>query len=66
MSHIQTCQPPVKENLETHEKKSGDSTKNRELDTNLIPRAYSPFKMADTWKIMCIEQKQKSRLGTKK
>ena len=27
----QTCQPLVKENLETHEKKSGDSTKNSEI-----------------------------------
>ena len=52
--YSQTCQPLVKENLEIHEKKSGDSTKNRdlifyffpdqtpfpsrELDTNLIPR----------------------------
>ena len=57
----QTCQPLVKENLETHEKKSGDSTKNseilffpdqtpfpsRELDTNLNPRAYFQLKMAD-------------------
>ena len=51
----QTCQPLVKENQETHEKNSGDSAKNSEilffpyqtpvdpLDTNLIPRAYSPF-----------------------
>ena len=59
---LQTCQPLVKENLETHGKKSGDSTKNseilfffpdqapspsRELDTKIIPRAYSPYKMAD-------------------
>ena len=29
--HIQTCQPLIKENLETHEKKSGDSTKNSEI-----------------------------------
>ena len=28
---LQTCQPLVKENLETHEKKSGDSTKNSEM-----------------------------------
>ena len=27
----QTCQPLLKENLETHEKKSGDSTKNSEI-----------------------------------
>ena len=58
---IQTCQPLVKVNQETREKKSGDSTKKiseilcflqtpiplRELDTNLIPRAHSPFKVAD-------------------
>ena len=30
-SHIQTCQPLIKENLETHEKKSGDSIKNSEI-----------------------------------
>ena len=62
MSVYQTCQPLVKENLETHEQKSGDSAKNseillffpdqtpfpsRELGTSLIPRAYSPLKMAD-------------------
>ena len=28
---IQTCQPLIKENLETHEKKSGDSIKNSEI-----------------------------------
>ena len=59
---VQTCQPLVKENLETHEQKSGDSAKNseiqlifpdqtpfpsRELGTSLIPMAYSPLKMAD-------------------
>ena len=27
----QTCQPLIKENLETHEKKSGDSIKNNEI-----------------------------------
>ena len=29
--HLQTCQPLIKENLETHEKKSGDSIKNSEI-----------------------------------
>ena len=57
MALRQTCQPLVKENLETHEKKSGDCIKNSEilffpdqtpfssraLDTNLIPRASFPF-----------------------
>ena len=28
---VQTCQPLVKENLETHEQKSGDSAKNSEI-----------------------------------
>ena len=52
---MQTCQSLVKENLETLEQKSGDSTKNsenlffqipspsRELGASLTPRAYSPF-----------------------
>ena len=58
MSVYQTCQPLVKENLETHEQKSGDSAKNseillffpdqtpfpsRELGTSLIPRAFELF-----------------------
>ena len=29
--NIQTCQPLIKENLDTHEKISGDSTKNSEI-----------------------------------
>ena len=29
--HLQTCQPLIKENLETHEEKSGDSIKNSEI-----------------------------------
>ena len=80
----QTCQPLVKENQETHEKKSGDSAKNSEilffpyqtpvdpLDTNLIPRAYSPFffspfKMADRHgeRQWVIAHKQKSQLDKK-
>ena len=57
----QTCLWLVKENLETHEKNLEILQKNseilffspdqtpllRELDTNLIPRAYFLFKMAD-------------------
>ena len=39
----------------------------KELDTNLIPRPYSPFKMADrTISYWSIEHKQKTPLGTKK
>ena len=82
---MQTCQPLVKENLETHEQKSGDSAKNtenseillffpdqtpfpsRELGTSLIPRDYSPLKMADRRreKRQVLGHKQKSQLGTK-
>ena len=55
-------QPRVRENLESHEKNLQILQKvvrfyfsvpdqiafpSRELDTNLIPRAYSPFKLAD-------------------
>ena len=82
ISHAQTCQPLVKENLETHEKNLEilqkivrfyfsvpDQTPfpSRELDTNLIPRAYSPFKLADRSgeKRQVIKHKQKSQLGTK-
>ena len=50
----QTCQPLVKENLEILQKIVRfcffpDQTPfpSRELDTNLIPRAYFPFEMAD-------------------
>ena len=31
LDRLQTCQPLIKENLETHEKKSGDSIKNSEI-----------------------------------
>ena len=31
MRNKQTCQPLIKENRETHEKKSGDSIKNSEI-----------------------------------
>ena len=89
----QTCQPLIKENLETHEKKSGDSIKNSEIlffsrsrlkkplfhrgksltvylnvlfvfpwetwELDLVPRAYSPFKMADRH-----EEKRLSLLNT--
>ena len=41
----QTCQPPVKENLETHKKKSGDSTKNS--DILFFPRS-NPFSIVRT------------------
>ena len=44
-SDYQTCQPLVKENLETHEKKSGDSTKNSEI--LFFPRS-NPFSNAGT------------------
>ena len=50
----QTCQPLVKENLEILQNIVRFSFfpyqtpfPSRELDTNLIPRAHSPFKMAD-------------------
>ena len=97
----QTCQPLIKENLETLEKKSGDSIKNSEIlffsrsrlnkplfhrgksltvylnvlfvfpgttgklnmgdawELDLVPRAYSPFKMADRH-----EEKRLSLLNT--
>ena len=45
ISKSQTCQPLVKENLETHEKKSGDSTKNSEI--LFFPR-LNPFSIAET------------------
>ena len=41
----QTCQPLVKENLEIHEKKSGDSTKNSEI---LVFTRSNPFSIAGT------------------
>lgn len=31
IDYTQTCQPLIKENLETHKKKSGDSTKSIEI-----------------------------------
>ena len=39
---FQTCQPVIKENLETHEKKSGDSTKSSEI------LFFSPIKIKQT------------------
>ena len=39
---VQTCQPLVKENLETHEQKSGDSAKNSEI-LLFFPNQTLPF-----------------------
>lgn len=40
MIMFQTCQPLIKENLESHEKKSGDSTKTSEI---LFFSGQTPF-----------------------
>ena len=42
MSVYQTCQPLVKENLETHEQKSGDSAKNSQI-LLFFPNQTLPF-----------------------